>query len=601
MSDKPLNFRALQLANEQRNAYGLRYNDYARYRKHCANRTHRLRSTLKMTHGKGRDFKKLPPLVSEKMGDGHLELLLCEAERAWAYGQELYTSSLQPANADRASTLRHTASGRFRRALHWSTQLLSHCQALYAAGRLSADGMVQASIYTLVLNGQTLRYREQFEDALVQLAVARSLLDELVQTASTSRDQALATLFSDSIGPEIRYCAHELGREKSYDIDAIVAEVGLKNRNEYVDGCSDLLQKLKADATASGGQNNRYKLKDPVWEGEPVSIRNPELVDALLKVQDAEARLAAFDSKKGSSKKNVAAYDHVLAALSDAEELARKLSEAQQLRGASTSTSTPDMHFVHDYILFQLLSRRIHRDVLLLSSLLASERTNQSKLPTQPVDGRLYPAVVKMLDTIVQSLTQMRTLSIVDDSPGVAAIVDAKLFYSKARRCLYLSRCYAPLKKYAEALSLLQHANIHLREARQQLADPEAASSTSVDLPSDDLDALEDALSKDALKHKRDWFTYNGGSLDPNAHKTYKKPVFFDIAMNYVPYDVEKMYARAGKEPPAREEAPAAEVPSKSKEQIEDRPQTPVEGSEQTAAPQRGGLSSLLGGWWGRS
>ena len=164
-----------------------------------------------------------------------------------------------------------------------------------------------------------------------------------------------------------------------------------------------------------------------------------------------------------------------------------------------------------------------------------------------------------------------------------------------------MSRCYAPLKKYAEALSLLQHANIHLREARQQLADPEAASSTSVDLPPDDLDALEDALSKDALKYKRDWFTYNGGSPAPNAHKTYKKPVFFDIAMNYVPYDAEKMYARAGKEPPAREEAPAAEVPSKSKEQIEDRPQTPVEGHEQTAAPQRGGLSSLLGGWWGRS
>ena len=60
---------ALQLANEQRNAYGLRYNDYERYRKHCANRTHRLRSTLKMTHGKGRDFKKLPPVKLENIKD----------------------------------------------------------------------------------------------------------------------------------------------------------------------------------------------------------------------------------------------------------------------------------------------------------------------------------------------------------------------------------------------------------------------------------------------------------------------------------------------------------------------------------------------------
>ncbi len=61
---------ALQLVNEQRNAYGLRYNDYERYRKHCANRTHRLRSSLKMTHGKGREFKKLPPVKLETVKDG---------------------------------------------------------------------------------------------------------------------------------------------------------------------------------------------------------------------------------------------------------------------------------------------------------------------------------------------------------------------------------------------------------------------------------------------------------------------------------------------------------------------------------------------------
>lgn len=65
---------ALQLANGQRNAYGLRYNDFTRYRKHCANRTHRLRSTLKMTHGKGREFKKLPPLSTENIKDGQCVL-----------------------------------------------------------------------------------------------------------------------------------------------------------------------------------------------------------------------------------------------------------------------------------------------------------------------------------------------------------------------------------------------------------------------------------------------------------------------------------------------------------------------------------------------
>lgn len=38
--------------------------------KHCANRTHRLRSSLKITHGKGKEFKKLPPITPEVVNDG---------------------------------------------------------------------------------------------------------------------------------------------------------------------------------------------------------------------------------------------------------------------------------------------------------------------------------------------------------------------------------------------------------------------------------------------------------------------------------------------------------------------------------------------------
>jgi signal recognition particle subunit SRP68 len=58
---------ALALANKERSAYGLRYNDFARYRKHCANKVHRLRSTLKLTHGKGKSFKKLPEFTADSV------------------------------------------------------------------------------------------------------------------------------------------------------------------------------------------------------------------------------------------------------------------------------------------------------------------------------------------------------------------------------------------------------------------------------------------------------------------------------------------------------------------------------------------------------
>ena len=335
--------------------------------KHCANRTHRLRSTLKMTHGKGRDFKKLPPMTPENVKDGQcvrivvwvrlclwdlcsLQLLLLEAERAWAYSQELITSAMQPANDDKASSLRHSATGRFRRAVNWSTQLLSLCQTLHASSHLSADSLLQVTVYTLILNGRFLRYRDEFEDALLQLCVARNLLDELADRASTSRGQALATLFADDIGPEIRYCAHELGWSKAYDVDGIVKELSSKHRNGIVEGCDALVAQLKHEGEASDKEEIRKQLDTLIWEGQPVPVRNPELVDVLLMVQEAETRLegtngqeqdakggvAAIDKgkkkEKGSrSKKGVAAYDAILLALSDAEEVARKLVEAQQV------------------------------------------------------------------------------------------------------------------------------------------------------------------------------------------------------------------------------------------------------------------------------
>ncbi|KAK0446456.1 uncharacterized protein EV420DRAFT_1570666 [Desarmillaria tabescens] len=594
MSDG-LSFRALQLANEQRNAYGLRYHDFARYRKHCANRTHRIRSTLKMTHGKGRDFKKLPPLNEESMKDGHLQLLLMEAERAWAYSQDLVSQSLQPTNVGKAHTLRHSATGRFRRSVNWSTQLLSHCQVLFASSRLSAESLLETTIYTLILNGRFLRYREDFEDALIQLSVARHLLDELAAAATTSRNQALAVLFADEIGPEVRYCAHELGREKSYDVDGIVSELSSRHKNALVEGCDSLLSRFKAEEEALKHVEGKKKLETLMWEGEPVPVRNPELVDVFLKVQEAEKKLDIYEEKKvkmGDSKKSVAAYDAILLALSDAEDVARRLKEAQQSTGsaASTSSGTRDMHFLYAYTIFQLLSRRIQRDFKLVKALLASPST-PSRSPSKPrqVDARVYPAIVKLLDTIMQGLNQMRTLSIVDDNPDLSSGVDARISYTKASRCLYL------------APSTIRETQSHI-----SLSNSDIAEVAFFPLSQVELGQLESQLSSDSLQFKRDWFAYNGGSVNTDP-KSYKKPAFFNIALNYVDLDMDRLLQRAGKESaPTPASAPAPPAPTTKVEPVADKRRiiedTRAATPEPAPAPAvRGGLSSLLGGWWGKN
>lgn len=178
---------------------------------------------------------------------------------------------------------------------------------------------------------------------------------------------------------------------------------------------------------------------------------------------------------------------------------------------------------------------------------------------------------------------------------------------------MYLARCYAPLRKYGQALTLLQHANIQVRETYGALSlldsDPiSAAESCFFPLTDVDVKEIESSLASDILHFKQDWFAHNGGSVDADP-KSYKKPVFFNIALNYVELDMNRLLERAGKQPvplapiiaastqKKAEPSGVSEKKSIGKTKIEDaRAATP-----EPQAPARGGLSSLLGGWWGKS
>jgi len=159
------------------------------------------------------------------------------------------------------------------------------------------------------------------------------------------------------------------------------------------------------------------------------------------------------------------------------------------------------------------------------------------------------------------------------------------------------------VKKYAEGLALVQHANIAIRETTSTFSmadsDPISTSSTCFfPLNDTDIKELEGNFTSDSLQFKRNWFAYNGGSAGADG-KTHRKLLFFNIALNYVELDMDRLVERAGKKPAV---APvlAQAFPEKktiAKTKVEEiRPATP-----EPPPPSRGGLTSLLGGWWGRS
>ena len=106
-------------------------------------------------------------------------------------------------------------------------------------------------------------------------------------------------------------------------------------------------------------------------------------------------------------------------------------------------------------------------------------------------------------------------------------------------------------------------------------------------------------MVSDSLQFKRDWFAYNGGSLEADP-TMYKKPLFFNIALNYVELDMDRLQERTGKKPIAPltsslavSKAKSESSKAKVEEHIEPAPQPPPQA--------RAGLSSLLGGWWSKT
>ena len=84
----------LEVVRTAQNQNGLRHADYARYRAYCTRKLRRLRCArlIGLRQGTGKRWRSLPALLAAEgiaYEPRHLQLLLFQAERAWAHCQEL--------------------------------------------------------------------------------------------------------------------------------------------------------------------------------------------------------------------------------------------------------------------------------------------------------------------------------------------------------------------------------------------------------------------------------------------------------------------------------------------------------------------------------
>lgn len=464
--DDPIALPLLQLISEARNEHGMRQQDFARYRRYCASKVHRLRELLSLTHADGAHKKEAKKPKSAKnargkkpkkaqqaaaqsanaKGHGNVftakkldiaqvndarpaHLLLFEAERAWAYSQELRSEAFED---DANPQLRKRGISRLRRAEQWSTSLHQLVQAL--SGRFGVYARAETAAYLLMIKATTAFDRSQWEKALQTLSVSRILLNAIATNSPTSRAEALANSFVDAGEAQMRYSAYQLGNSEQ-DMDKIAATTASPELcQQLLPEYNQLLEGL-ASAKAEAGSEQKQTLSLS-WHGHQVPIRNPELLDSIVAAQAEEAALresvlvegndqdagsgpttshktskSAADKKDGkrvrlshaqrkAKKREIAQgessrdgthmaststvrlgkagrteldpFDRALGAFTDAEDVARKLVDdnAEALsksHSARYETASKDLQTAHDFIFYRLLALRVWRNLRLVA------------------------------------------------------------------------------------------------------------------------------------------------------------------------------------------------------------------------------------------
>ncbi|KAJ9126524.1 hypothetical protein QFC24_001551 [Naganishia onofrii] len=543
-----------------------------------------------------------------------LQLLLFQAERALAFSQELQREVTAVGQNQNASTyaIKKEQNSRLRKAVAYATELYDIAQELSAAENPRLDALTLAEIATYLLHIQATASfaKSRHEDAIVKFVTRRKLLALLSDNAITSHAQALANQSMDESDPLIRFCAYKMGRKQGdvaggqSEVDAIVADFDDEAFEEGLPGYKKLVTEVKQfidKRDAVDGGVNKQMLEPIRWAGEAVEIRNAEVVRAMVKVQTALKALQSDDAKEkeeqegvkktakmrvGSRGRSMKRWDNLLATLGDAEAVARRQivdDNDSSLAGGSILKSSSPI-YIHQYILFLLLTYRIRRDLLFIDSMetptnksvlkaisvQSIKRKTQAAKSTTSVASKKKPtskhyakrdisdsrskreealkalqAVTKLYDSIVQSVEQIGGLTIVEERENVWRGVNGFEAYVKAIKCVRLAQMHAiliPAPSYPSAIQLTNQAGIYLVQSRTSLypggtdveEDPVLEAIRPVQ--ASDLDSVQTAQSDLENAAKRAWFG-----------QVVTKPLFYDTAFNYVDFPVEALERIGGR------------------------------------------------------
>ncbi|KAF9161771.1 signal recognition particle subunit srp68 [Actinomortierella ambigua] len=588
----PFSLDILSLTNEARNAYGLRRQEYGRYRHHCTQRLHRMRKALGVTHGKDKTYTKRPITAETLTNEKYLHLVLFQAERAWGHAMEIKAISVA---WDDPRKQQHYIN-RLKKAAQHAQALEALCSA--KEGKVDLRTTLDAQAYAALMTGYVLFERQEWQGTLEKFSAARAIYDKLSH-AGTPHQEALCHAAMDEIDPNIRFCGYRLRLAKDGVVN--VEELVKMSASNKGSG-SDVLMREIDHLIAQTRQEKALEVDSITWRDRKIPLRNAKIASAIVSAQETAKEVATAETTDAKME----AFDKILQAYAEADKLVKKaLKEdaiaAAKVKSSKSEQNTADLNLLSTYISLSSLSHAIDRNMLLAKDIFNKLEGDEARTEKN-VDVQ-YQNLVKAYDNVVQNLAEIRQLPGVASDHQLAAEVDNKLTYYKGWRCFYTATAYAKLSRHVEAIALFDRAQTYATEVRSSLArlPRSAVSGSSQDafhVTEQELAELESKIRGRKCQVHAAWYLEHGHqqedtdgalndqlssmnldeksldepalikrldsyptSITSKAHPRVPhlvdfppalepipaKPLFFDIAFNHMDYKMDRIAERAGR------------------------------------------------------
>ncbi|KAK6796671.1 hypothetical protein RDI58_004372 [Solanum bulbocastanum] len=438
ISNLKYSVNVLQLLKSAQMQHGLRFGDYARYRRYCTARLRRLYKSLKFTHGRLK-YTKRSISVTTVTEVRFLHLVLYTAERAWSHAMEKKTLPDGP-NARQRSYL----IGRLRKAVKWASLFQELC-SIKGDSRTS----LEAEAYAAYMKGSLLFEKDQNWDvALKCFKSARAVYEELGKYGDLE-NQVLCRERVEELEPSIRYCLHKIG-ESNLQTSELVS-IG-----EIEGPALDLFKAKLEAAMAEARSQQAASMTEFHWLGNRFPISNAKTRVSILKAQELEKDIHGSAADSLPAEKKLVLYDKIFAAYHEARSCIRN-----DLVTAANSENVKDELSGLDKAVGAILGQQtIERNQLLVKiakSKLNKVRDDKNEKVTKPEElVRLYDLLLQNTADLSDLVSSGRDRKV--EEVALAEECELKSMSFRAERCFYLAKSYSSAGKRTEAYALYSRA-----------------------------------------------------------------------------------------------------------------------------------------------